>query len=180
MALVVFLRGVNVGGKKVFQPSLLARELTHLGMANVGAAGTFVVTGRCTQTALRDELVRRLAFPAELMICRGRELVELVAHDPFPSESSAGDLRRFVSVMAKIPRSPPRLPFTVPANEAWQVKVVAVSGRYVLAWWRRLGRSSVDPNGVVEKYFGGTATTRNWNTIVRIAGILNRSGAASG
>jgi uncharacterized protein (DUF1697 family) len=179
MALVVFLKGVNVGGHKVFQPSLLARELAHLDTANVGAAGTFVVTGRCTQTALRAELVRRLAFPAEIMICRGRELVDLVARDPFPPESSPGDLRRFVSVMAKIPRSSPELPFTIPADQAWQVKVVAVSGRYVLAWWRRLDRSSVDPNGVVEKYFGVTATTRNWNTIVRITDILNRSRAAS-
>jgi uncharacterized protein (DUF1697 family) len=179
MSLVVFMRGANVGGHKVFQPSLLARELAHLGMANVGAAGTFVVTGRCSQRALRAELTRRLVFPTELMICRGRELVELARGDPFPPESSPGDLRRFVSIMAKTPRSLPRLPLIIPATEAWQVKVVVVLGRYVLAWWRRLGRSFVDPNAVVEKYFGVTDTTRHWDTIVRIAGMLDRSPKAS-
>jgi uncharacterized protein (DUF1697 family) len=179
MALVAFMRGVNVGGNRVFQPSQLAKELVHLGVSNVGAAGTFIITAPCSQPALRAEFLRRLAFPAELMICRGSELTDLVASEPFPPESAAGDLRRFVSIMAKAPRTFPRLPFTVPANAQWQVKVVAVSGRFVLAWWRRLGRSFVDPNGVVEKSFGGTATTRNWNTMVRIADILNRPRAPS-
>ena len=42
MALVVFLRGVNVGGHRTFRPSLLARQLEPYGVVNVGAAGTFV------------------------------------------------------------------------------------------------------------------------------------------
>jgi hypothetical protein len=44
VALVVFMRGVNVGGNKTFQPSLLAKGLEHFGVANIGAAGTFVDT----------------------------------------------------------------------------------------------------------------------------------------
>lgn len=43
MASVVFLRGVNVGGHKAFQPSAVARDLADLDVVNIGAAGTFVV-----------------------------------------------------------------------------------------------------------------------------------------
>ena len=43
MALVVFLRGVNVGGHRTFRPTVLAKQLKHLGAVNIGAAGTFVV-----------------------------------------------------------------------------------------------------------------------------------------
>jgi hypothetical protein len=43
MALVVFIRGVNVGGHRTFRPSVLARGLSDYGVVNVGAAGTFVV-----------------------------------------------------------------------------------------------------------------------------------------
>ena len=43
MALIVFLRGVNVGGHRTFRPSILARELSDYDVVNVGAAGTFVV-----------------------------------------------------------------------------------------------------------------------------------------
>jgi hypothetical protein len=35
MAQVVFLRGVNVGGAKRFQPCLLAKELSHLDVTNL-------------------------------------------------------------------------------------------------------------------------------------------------
>ena len=60
MPLVVFMRGVNVGTAKRFQPSLFARELEHLGVSNLGAAGTFVVRGTLAESALRAEFLRRL------------------------------------------------------------------------------------------------------------------------
>ena len=45
MALVVFLKGVNVGGHKTFRPSVMAREL-QLDAVSIGAAGTFVIRER--------------------------------------------------------------------------------------------------------------------------------------
>lgn len=72
MALVVLLRGVNVGGHRTFRPSVLAKELAALDVVNIGAAGTFVIRQPVTQTRLRTELARRLPFEAEIMICRGR------------------------------------------------------------------------------------------------------------
>jgi uncharacterized protein (DUF1697 family) len=46
MALVVLLRGVNVGGHKTFRPKRLAERLRDLDVVNIGAAGTFVVRRR--------------------------------------------------------------------------------------------------------------------------------------
>ena len=43
MAFVVFLRGVNVGGHKAFQPSVLAKELADFDVVSVGAAGAEAV-----------------------------------------------------------------------------------------------------------------------------------------
>lgn len=169
MSSVVFMRGVNVGGHKTFQPSLLAKELAHLGVINVGAAGTFVVLGKVAQKTIRKEFLKRLPFEAELMICRGSDVLGLAASEPFPDSK---DLRRFVSVLSRRPRKPPRLPLCQPAGERWAVKVIGVSGVFALSLWRRLGGSFVDPNGVVEKGFGVSATTRNWNTIVKICEIL--------
>jgi uncharacterized protein (DUF1697 family) len=169
------MRGVNVGGHKAFRPSLLAKELAHLGVINVGAAGTFVVPGNVAPKAIRAEFLERLPFEAELMICRGSDVLDLVASEPFPS---AKDLRRFVSVISRRPGKPPRLPLCQPAGDRWEVKVIAVSGAFALSLWRRLGKSFVDPNAVVEKGFGLSATTRNWNTIVKICEILEAHATA--
>ena len=65
MALVVFLRGVNVGGHRTFRPTQLAAHLKHLRAVNIGAAGTFVIPGRVTHAQVRAEVARRLPFDAE-------------------------------------------------------------------------------------------------------------------
>lgn len=173
MSLVVFLRGVNVGGHKTFRPSLVAKELAHFGAINVGAAGTFVIPRAVAQAALRADLSSRLPFSADLMICRGRDLIELATTKPFSDPPQEG-ARRFVCVMAAGPRKSVRLPLEQPEEKNWQVRIVAVTGRFALGLWRSLGKSFLDPNAVVEKSFGVRTTTRNWNTILKICEILQR------
>ena len=75
--------------------------------------------------------------------------------------------------MGKQPEPIPRLPVDKPSGEEWQVRVVAVYGRFALSFWRRLGRSIVYPNEVVEKMFGVPATTRSWNTLLKIQDVLS-------
>jgi uncharacterized protein (DUF1697 family) len=177
--LVVFMRAVNVGGHQVFRPSLLAKQLSHLGVINLGAAGTFVVPGPIGQQALQAEVQRRLPFPAELMICTAREVVDLVSRDPFPAGPGA-DVRRFVSVLGRRPARRPTLPVADADGGRWQVKIVALSGRFALSLYRRLGPRSVDINHLVEKHFNQSATTRNWNTMCKIRDVLKAGAGADG
>jgi uncharacterized protein (DUF1697 family) len=88
MALVVFLRGVNVGGHRSFRPSELVRQLLHLGAINIGAAGTFVVRQPVSRAQLRTEISRRLPFDAESMICDGRDIRRLTSRDHFAQHSA--------------------------------------------------------------------------------------------
>jgi Protein of unknown function (DUF1697) len=60
VALVVLLRGVNVGGHRTFHSTELAKQLSDLDVVNIGAAGTFVVREPVTQARLRAELTSRL------------------------------------------------------------------------------------------------------------------------
>jgi hypothetical protein len=34
----------------------------------------------------------------------------------------------------------------------------------------------LEPNGIMEKQFGVSATTRNWNTILRVCAVLQADG----
>ncbi|MBA3914614.1 MAG: hypothetical protein H0X25_12370, partial [Acidobacteriales bacterium] len=69
MALVVFLRGVNVGGHRSFRPSVLARELSDYDVVNIGAAGTFVVRHPESRAQFRTALLGKLPFKTEVMLC---------------------------------------------------------------------------------------------------------------
>ena len=105
MALIVLLRGINVGGHRAFRPTILAQELRAYDVVSIGAAGTFVVRKPVSQTKLRDELRRHLPFAAEIMICTGESILQLAATDPFAGEPADRSVMQFVSVRAAQPRA---------------------------------------------------------------------------
>jgi uncharacterized protein (DUF1697 family) len=172
MAHVIFLRGVNVGGHRVFRPTTLARELKHLDVVNIGAAGTFVVREPIAQAQLRAEVARRLPFEAEIIICPGRSVARLVSRDFFAGQSARADLVRFVSVMARRARVAPSLPLHLPSRNGWLVRVLAVEDRFVVGVYRR-HMKAVGHLGQLDRVFGTPVTTRNWNTLTAVARALN-------
>lgn len=176
MALVVLLRGVNVGGHKTFRPAMLAAQLKHLDAVNIGAAGTFVIRRPVTRAQLRAELARRLPFDTHIMICEGREIVGLTSHDFFPDHVDRPDIVRFVSVLSQAPRSAPPTPMSLPANGTWLVKILARDNRFLVGMYRR-HMKAISCLGTLDRVFGTPVTTRNWNTITAIAKVLSHEAA---
>jgi uncharacterized protein (DUF1697 family) len=175
VALVVLLRGVNVGGHRTFRPKTLAEQLKHLDAVNIGAAGTFVIRQAVSRAQLRVEFARRLPFDAEIMICEGREIVSLMSHDVFPDDGARPDVVRFVSVLSQAPRSAPSTPRGFPPAGKWLLKVLAREHRFVFGVYRR-HMKAIGYLGTLDRLFGVPATTRNWNTITAIANVLDSRG----
>jgi uncharacterized protein (DUF1697 family) len=173
VALVVLLRGVNVGGHRTFRPTTLTAQLKDLGAVNIGAAGTFVIRQPVAQATLRAELARRLPFDAEIMICHGRDVVGLMSRKPFVRQPVRRDTVHFVSLLARRPRSAPPMPMSLPANGPWQLRILGRDGRFVFGMYRR-HMKAIGYLGTLDRLFGVPVTTRNWNTMTAIAGELNR------
>ncbi len=171
MALVVLLRGVNVGGNRTFRPAALAGQLGHLGAVNIGAAGTFIIRKPIGRSQLRAELTRRLPFETRIMICEGREIQKLIAGDPFAENPPRPDLTRFVSVLSRVPRAAPDTPFSLPTTGKWLVKILGRDRCMVVGVYRR-HMKTIGYLGKLDRIFGEAVTTRNWNTITAIADAL--------
>jgi len=169
MALVVFLRGVNVGGHRTFRPSILARKLSNYGVVNVGAAGTFVSHKPGPRAKFRAELLRRLPFETEVVVCDGRDLINLEMDNPFGA--ARPDIVRFVSILSKAARGLTSIPCTLPPRGEWFVRVIASNNRFVFGEYRR-HMKTIGYLGQIDKLFGVPATTRNWNTIIALVRIL--------
>ena len=172
MALVVFLRGVNVGGHKTFRPTSVIEQLSHLDPVNIGAAGTFVIRRPVSQTRLRAELARSLPFDTEIMICHGRDVAGLIRRNPFANEPEGGEVVRFVSVLSRSPRSAPSMPMRFPSSGKWLLKVRARDNRFIVGLYRR-HMKAVGFLGKLDRIFGVPVTTRNWNTMTAIAKVLD-------
>ena len=171
MALVVFLRGVNVGGHRTFRPSNLARELKRYDVVNVGAAGTFVVRKPTRQAQLRAEFQNRLPFETEVIICAGSNLISMSSSDSFGDEPIESDVVRFVSVLAKRPRSLPSMPISIPEGGTWLVRILATENRFLFGIYRR-HMKTIGYLSRIDKLIGVPVTTRNWNTFTAIIKVL--------
>jgi uncharacterized protein (DUF1697 family) len=199
MAQVVFLRAVNVGGTNRCQPALIAKQLAKFDIINIGAVGTFVVGAKVNESILRAAIARKLPFKCEIMICPAREIIKLASKDPFAGQPAGPNITRFVSVAAeplrarirsdshqtsnlksakgRIRRGEPQtfdLPLSLPSDDDWLLKVIAIQGRFVLGLYRR-EMKAISYLGKIEKLLGVPVTTRNWNTIQKIVEILNKS-----
>jgi uncharacterized protein (DUF1697 family) len=171
VALVVLLRGVNVGGHRRFRPTILSEQLKHLDAVNIGAAGTLVIRRPVTRAQLRAELSRRLPFDTEMMICQGREIVRMVSQNHFAGQPVRPDIVRFVSVLSKRPRSAPSTPMAFPSSGQWLLKILERDNRFVFGVYRR-HLKVISYLGRLDRLFGVPATTRNWTTMTAIAKVL--------
>ena len=172
MALVVLLRGLNVGGHRRFRPRQLAETLRHLGAVNIGAAGTLVIRKPVGRAALRAAIARALPFDAEVMICDEREIAALLLRDPLAGQPVRPDLVRFFSVLSRRPRTKPPLPIAIPAAGPWLVKVLGFEGRLVFGIYRRQMKV-IGQLAQLDRIFGVPATTRSWTTLVAIGKVVD-------
>ena len=171
MPSVVFLRAVNVGTANRCRPAEIAKELSKFDVVNIGAVGTFVVRKDVSESTLRAAFARKLPFKCDIMICPAHDIIKLAVKDPFAGQLSGPTVTRFVNVLHKPLRKQPPLPLSLPSDDDWLAKIVAIHGRFVLGLYRR-EMKAIGYLGKIEKLLGVPATNRNWNILEKIMAVL--------
>jgi uncharacterized protein (DUF1697 family) len=172
MALVVFLRGVNVGGSRTFRPSLVAQALSRFDVVNVGAAGTFVVRKPGAPSTFRKALLAQLPFEAQVAVCEGRDLQRFMREHPVAAQKSRADRVRFVSILTAARRRRPTFPLQLPPTGDWFVRIEGATPRFVFGEYRR-HMKTIGHLGRIDEVVGVPVTTRSWKTIEDIARVLD-------
>jgi len=171
MALIVFVRGINVGGYRAFRPSVLANKLSTFDAVNVGAAGTFVIRKPGLREEFVAELREKLPFEAVIALCKGSDLLQLERDNPFGSEPPPADAVQFVSVLSETGRRRVSFPIAIPEGEGWLVRIIGSKKNLVYGIYRR-HMKTIGYLGQIDKIFGAPATTRSWSTIQSVLRIL--------
>jgi len=172
MAIVAFLRGANVGGHRRFRPSLVAKELDRFDVVNIGATGLFVVRNPGSGQTFRSELVRRLPFDTQVVLCEGKDVLALESRSPFERITVDKDHVRFVSVLTgPVPERLPVMPFGIPSDDDWYVRIVGRKKQFVFGVYRR-HMKTISYLGRIDKALGVPVTTRNWSTIDAVLKVL--------
>ena len=174
---VAFLRGINVGGKKLIKMEALRRVIESLGFKNVRTfiqSGNVIFESRETNREaltkkVEKELLKSFGHDVTVVLQTVVELEAILKLNPFRKIKTGADVGMFVAFLAAKPESKTRLPL-VSATE--KLEVLAIKNRAALILCHRKPNGLFSfPNNFFEKHFQVAATTRNWNTVQRIVAL---------
>jgi uncharacterized protein (DUF1697 family) len=170
---VAFLRGINVGGRKLIKMEALAEMFRRAGLKNVRtyiASGNVIFDSASTKAALTRKigkvLARELGYEIPVILRTLGELESLARRNPFKKLPSSKDIAHFVVFLAGDPEKEIEIPL-ISETENLEVFELADSTAFILARRKKTGWFGY-PNNFVEKQFGVTGTTRNWSSVNKL------------
>jgi uncharacterized protein (DUF1697 family) len=176
MEYAAFLRGINVGGNKKVPMADLKKSFESLGFTNVrtllNSGNVIFETGKSGSDSLTElletHLKKKFNFEIPILIRTIADLQHLIDRDPFRGIEVTPQTRLYVSFLSEKPQSKLKLPYRSPEKT---YKILSASPSEVCSVLTLSPNTqSTDLMSILEKEFGKKITTRNWNTIVKIAG----------
>lgn len=170
---IAFLRGINVGGKKVIKMADLDNIFTGAGYESVR---TFIQSGNVLfdaepddifrmQSAVEKILEQNLGYKVNAILFPHHEMLAMHESNPFSEYEISKKIKLYVSLLSKEPSVDLALPVCSPKKD---LELIGAEGRKVFVISREINGSFGFPNNFVEDVTGIISTTRNWNTIGRI------------
>ena len=170
---VALLRGINVGGSKLIKMAELTRVFSSLGLANVKTyiqSGNVLFDSPKTDANALTKLIEKglstaAGFEVPVVLRTIAELEAIVKLDPFKTAKSDPDTKRYVTFLVEPPTVAPKIPLLSPKKD-WEIIHLSPREVFIVAFpvKGRYGESM----SLIEKIFGKSSTTRNWNTVVKI------------
>ena len=169
-----FLRGINVGGHKPMPMEKLKKAFESLQFKNVQtllASGNVMFKAPSTSTAvlekkIEDSLKKTFGHEIGVLVRTIEELQRLSESQPFKGIMVTRQTRLYVTFLSEKSKSSLKIPYASPDKSIriLRASVCEVCSILVLS----LKSRTVDLMNILEKEFGHTVTTRNWNTIIRV------------
>ena len=176
MRYVAFLRGINVGKRRV-KNDALGKVFADLGFENVKiliASGNVLFDAEATSEStltktVEHALEKALGFDVSVMLRSIPELQAMLDRDPFKGVEVTKQTRLYVTLLAEKTKSTLKLPY---ASEDGRFRILSRSDREVYSVLAlEEGARTVDLMAILEKEYGKGATTRNWNTIQKAVAL---------
>jgi uncharacterized protein (DUF1697 family) len=172
---VAFLRAINVAGHATVRMTDLRDVFAAAGCQGVR---TYIQSGNVlfdapkgTAAAVFERVLCRLrellGHEPGIMFRTAREIEQLVASDPFQGYRAEPDVKLYVAFLSQKAPTTPRFPWHLPAES---LEAIGMKGREVFVVSRRKKNGFYGfPNNFIEKELGVSATSRNWNTLTKLA-----------
>jgi len=177
MRYAALLRGINVGGNKKLPMADLRTLLSSLGHTDVT---TYLQSGNALFTSpwddpaalaqeIEQQIARDLGLAVRVLIRTPDELAEVIASNPFP-DATATPTKLHVSFLSASPHAERLAAIDARQFEPDQFRV---GDRAIYLWLPNGAAETKFTNDFWERRLGLTATTRNWNTVTKLLGLIS-------
>lgn len=176
---VAFLRGINVGGRKLIKMDALRSVFESIGFKNVR---TYIQSGNVVfETARKDpvslkskvekQLLQSFGHEVDVILMAYQDLAGIVKRDPF-KQIKQDDVVLFVTLLSTAPSASLKLPLP---STTENLDVIALHDRaaFIVARRKKTGLFAF-PNNFIEKQFGVVGTTRNWSSLRKIVDFAGK------
>lgn len=171
---VAFLRGINVGGHHKVPMVLLSSEFEKLGFTNVKTllnSGNVIFDSENISPKALEELIARnlektFGFAIPTIIRNANFINDLHHESPFREMEVTKNIRLYVTFLRIDSQSQLEIPWQ---SSDGSYKIIEKRDNVILSVLDLSVSKTTIAMNVLENNFGKDITTRNWNTIERIA-----------
>lgn len=174
--LVAFLRGVNLGKRKM-KMDALRRTFEKAGAQNVQtllASGNVLFEGENTPEtidAIEQQIEADFGFFAETILRSVDDLREMVHADPFDGITENKNTKLYTFFLGPDEAQQVQMPMGIAAD--FKVTKLTSGEIFAIAWRKENGRFSENLLSIT-KPFGRYITNRNWNTVLKLITLADK------
>ncbi|MEM9676159.1 MAG: DUF1697 domain-containing protein [Cyclobacteriaceae bacterium] len=177
IAYVALLRGINVGGHKKVPMAELRARLEALGFTQVITIlnsgnvifRTTTEKERVLESTVTEQLASHFGFSIPVLVRQAEAINTIIQRDPFQDVEVTKDTRLYVTFLPETSTADLTLPWT---SEDGSFRILEIQDNMVCSVLDLSVTKTPKGMEALEKLFGKQITTRNWNTLLRIADKL--------
>jgi uncharacterized protein (DUF1697 family) len=173
MRYIAFIRGINVGGKNIIRMEDLSALFHRIGFTGVT---TYIQSGnvlfdseatlaRQIEDQIENHLKEKLIGEIPVIVRSVKAIENLIGQDPFRNYKDDPELKLYVCFLKYRPEKIPPLPL-ISLKDG--LEIIQINDLYTFVVSRKVKKMYGFPNNLVEKKLNVPATTRNWNTILKM------------
>lgn len=176
---IALLRAINVSGHAIIKMEDLRSGFSAAGCKNVK---TYIQSGNVVfdhknadpaslRAALEKKMSSLLGGPAVVLLRTGEEWDQLMKGDPFKTKKTATDAKLYVTFLS----APPVEKLTLPiVSEKDGLEFFGMKNLDIYCVSTKVKDGYGFPNIYIEKKTRVPATSRNWNTILKIQELASK------
>jgi uncharacterized protein (DUF1697 family) len=168
---IAFLRGINSGQNPSIKMQFLREAFEAFGFKNVKtvlASGNVIFEVESKddmklEHRIEKQLPKKIGFESSVTLWRADDLLKLYQSKPFKDIESTSQTKLYATFIKQGAKVSPEV-----FQEGQGFRILEVRNRVVLSVVDLRTGKTTDLMQTLDKQFGKTSTTRNWNTIERI------------